>query len=163
MQLIKLFEVIPFAYRGSPLIYLMELSPKIVKIRLLIFFCFTEFFYVNEGREEGKYKRKERFDFNGWPTYRRILLTQTYDTSWEVLEPAKNLSSDFVKWSSAVLITTTQTKPEFIFFSPVQILRRKRCYVGHGEVQTRHETNLFFKKKKKKQDMKSLCSSQNKL
>ena len=138
-----------FPLRISPLIYLIELSQKIFKITLLIFFWFTEFFYVNEGREEVKYKRTERFDFNGWPTYRRILLTQTSDKSWIVLEPAKNLSSDFVEWSSEVLITSTQTKPECSFFNPGQILWWKRCNVGQVELQTGHQTKLFLKKKSK--------------
>ena len=141
-----------FPLRISPLIYLIELSQKIFKITLLIFFWFTEFFYVNEGREEVKYKRTERFDFNGWPTYRRILLTQTSDTSWIVLEPAKNLSSDSVEWSSEVLITSTQTKPECNFFNPGQILWWKRCNVGQVELQTGHQTKLFLKKKARHQE-----------
>ena len=53
----------PFAYIGSPLIYLIELSPKIVE-GVLFFFWFTKCFSVNVGREEGKYERKGRFKFN---------------------------------------------------------------------------------------------------
>ena len=123
----KLFEVIPFAYIPS------NISD----------WAFTK---------NIKYKRTERFDFNGWPTYRRILLTQTSDKSWIVLEPAKNLSSDFVEWSSEVLITSTQTKPECSFFNPGQILWWKRCNVGQVELQTGHQTKLFLRKKARHQE-----------
>ena len=43
---------------------LMELSPEIVEGALVIFFRFNELFSMDAGREEGKYERKERFNFN---------------------------------------------------------------------------------------------------
>ena len=43
---------------------LMGLSPGIIEGALLTFFRFNELFSVNAGRKEGKYERKEQFNFN---------------------------------------------------------------------------------------------------